>query len=122
MCRPDKCGNEASLAVFVELNGVIIMSRKGKIPELIDDRMKIMRRAGYIPKKNLRPICSECNKPTYKIKVDHGRKKMRPKRGRPVKGAVLSRYEHIGYWCRGCEIFYYLDKTPDYRERALQRD
>lgn len=110
------------MAVFVRMNEVITMSRKAKIPELIDDRMKIIRRAGYIPKKNLRPICSECNKPTYKVKIDHGRKDVKPKAGRPAKGAVRSRYEHIGYWCRRCEIFYYHDKTPDYRERALQRD
>ncbi len=122
MYRPDKYGNITPLAVFVVSEKVMIMSRKMKIPELIDDRMKIVRRAGYIPKENLRPICSECNKPTYKIKVDHGRKKMRIKAGRPAKGSIRSRYEHIGYWCRTCEIFFYLDKTPDYRERAFQKD
>lgn len=96
------------------------MSRKGKIPELIDDRFRIMRRAGYVPKKNFRPICSECDKPTYVVKIDHGRKDVKPKRGRPARGSVRSRYEKIGHWCRHCEIFYYLDKTPDYRERAFQ--
>ena len=119
---PNKCGNRAPLAVFAVSEWMIIMSRKARIPELIDDRMKIIRRAGYLPKKRLRPICSKCNKPTYKVKVDHGRKNVKPKPGRPAKGAIRIRYEHIGHWCRNCEIFYYLDKTPDYRDRALQSD
>lgn len=96
------------------------MSRKGKIPTAISDYYQIMRRTKRVPKENYKYICSECNSTLYKIKIDHGKKKEKPKAGRPKRGAIRTRYQHIGYWCAKCEIFYYLDLTPDYRERALQ--
>lgn len=73
--------------------------------------------------KNPRPRCPICKKPAYAARIDSERIKIPKKKGpgRPKKTErkKLTRYNKIGYWCAKCEIFYYLDGTPNYKLRLI---
>lgn len=71
--------------------------------------------------RNPRPRCPICKKATYAARIDKDRIKTptRRGRGRPKKtvNENKTRYDKIGHWCDKCEIFYYLDGTPNYKLR-----
>jgi len=71
--------------------------------------------------KNPRPRCPFCEKIVYATRIDKERKKKpkKPKRGRPknIDRKTTTHYNKIGYWCFECEIFFYLDGTPNYKLR-----
>lgn len=74
--------------------------------------------------KKPRPRCGvkTCRKPLNVSKIEVGRVKVKKKRGpgRPskkdkfIKGRIV-----IGYYCKHCHIFYYLDGTPNYKLRLI---
>jgi hypothetical protein len=76
--------------------------------------------------KNPRPRCPLCKSATYAARIDKDRVKgpRERKRGRPKKSdsKKKTRYSKIGYWCETCEIFYYLDGTPNYKLRLKSKE
>lgn len=94
-----------------------------KLPRLIERPYAISQATGHYPMAdNPRPVCNHFGdkdkKPsaTLKVTIDHGYKK-KNKRGRPPKDPPpeYQRYEHIGWWCPVCNLFYYMDGTPEWR-------
>ena len=93
---------------------------------LIERAIDIWRITGRSPKVEPRrmtvPLCSRCENHVKIVKVDYGQKPKTPSmdRGSPRKpkkndGRPNKRYEHIGWYCRNCHIFFYPDGSPDFR-------
>ena len=69
--------------------------------------------------KQPRPRCGICGGPTVSATIDRGKteKVKKKKAGRPKKGSKFTRYRVIGRWCVRCGIFYYPNRSPNYRLR-----
>lgn len=67
--------------------------------------------------KNLRPRCPFCKAVCYASRIDKNRKRPSKKKkvGRPKKMKDHIRYKKIGFWCDDCEVFFYMDGTPNYK-------
>ncbi len=73
--------------------------------------------------KKPRSICPFCEKKLYSVRVDMNRLRKEEKTkkvGRPRKKSKVTRYTKIGYWCKGCEVFFYSDGTPNYKLHARE--
>jgi hypothetical protein len=76
---------------------------------------------GMTRSKNPRRRCSVCKKPLNSARVDRGRVKKEKKVGRPRKGGKRTRYTKIGDFCFPCGIFYYLNRSPNYKMRLKSK-
>ena len=72
---------------------------------------------GITRPKNPRTRCGECGKPLSAATIDRGRVKKEKKVGRPKKGEKRTRYTKIGNYCVNCKIFYYPNRSPNYKMR-----
>lgn len=78
--------------------------RRSIVPRLIQSEIMIRVEKGRKPRPRHKPLCGKCANPTYKMKIDLG-----------AKYSGEKRFEHVGWFCRTCQIFYYLDGSPDFR-------
>lgn len=76
---------------------------------------------GITRSKNPRRRCGICKKPLHVARTDRGRIKVEKKVGRPKKGEKRTRYTKIGTWCVHCKIFYYPNRSPNYKMRLLPK-
>lgn len=67
-----------------------------------------------------RTRCGICGRPLVSATIDRGKtKKVKKKKvGRPKKGSRLTRRKVVGKWCVRCEIFYYPNRSPNYKLRG----
>ena len=64
-------------------------------------------------KGSKRRKCELCDRFVNKLNLDNGKQDKRTKgRGRPSKvpEPVKPRREHVGWWCKHCRVFLYLDE------------
>ena len=74
---------------------------------------------GITRSKNPRRRCGVCKRPMNVATTDRGRVKKEKKVGRPKKGEKRTRYTKIGHWCPHCELFFYPNRSPNYKMRLL---
>ena len=84
--------------------GTQMTPRRSIMPRLITSRTTIHAETGREPRPKHKSRCGKCGAVVYTQTMDRG-----------AKYKSKERYEHIGYWCRTCKIFFYLDGSPDYR-------
>lgn len=87
--------------------------------------MTTIARPRAIRAKGKKRKCMFCKRLLRKIPMDNGTpRERRKRRGRPPRNIEPNRlrYEHIGWWCKSCRIFHYLDEDVPKVVQKILRD